>query len=224
VRFLWCALALAGVVLLVGPGVPAQSAAAAEPRAQAAGQPAARTYYATPGYWMLQNPQTRKEIELVPEQAEKLKQIADRYRQQLQELYAPLRDPDLSQEERRKLYRELGEKSRKLLEKTKQEIEGVLLPHQVEALKMIQLRMRAAALLRSPAVLERLGLTEEQKKKIQRNREELAEKLNELQKEYFEEILEILTPEQVEKLKQTFSAGGGRVIVAPQGGSRGRSQ
>lgn len=218
VRFLTRVLVLAGVVQLVSPDLQVEGGAGDELKTETVQQPRVQFYAALPGYWMLQNAETRKEIELVPEQAEKLEQIAQRYQQQLQDLYAPLRNRDISQEERTKLFRELSEKSNALLETTKKEIEAVLLPHQIEALKIIELRTRAAAYLRSPAVLERLGLTDEQKEKIRRNREELAEKLNQLQKEYFEEILQILTPEQIEKLKQPFS-GGGATVVGPQGAS-----
>jgi len=208
------ACAMAAGVLLCG-SVP-QVALAAEnaPKSETIRRPGRFLYYGVPGYWMLQNPEVRKEIELVPEQAGKLQQIAGKYRDQLQELYAPLRNRELSQEERSKLFRQLAEKSRALLEQTRKEAEAVLLPHQMEALRMIEFRTRASAYLRNPAVLERLGLTEKQKEKIRRNREELAEKVSELQKKYFDELLKILTPEQIEKLKQPF-AGGGRVISRP---------
>lgn len=169
-----------------------------------------------PGYWQLQNEQTRKEIELVPDQEEKLKEISKQYQEKLkgrqealQKLYAPLQNKDLSQEERTKLYKEMSEKAKESYKEYQddakwatEEVKKVLLPHQVQALEKSELRTRATWYLQSPWMLDRMDLTEEQKEKIKKNRAELAKKVHELEAASFEEVLKVLTPEQVEKFKQ----------------------
>jgi hypothetical protein len=60
--------------------------------------------------------------------------------------------------------------------------------------------------LQAPAVLERLGLSDQQKEKVKKNRSDLADKVYRLQKDSFEEVVKILTPEQLEKLKQPWGA------------------
>ena len=78
----------------------------------------------------------------------------------------------------------------------------MLRPEQLETLKTIELRTRIPSLLRSPRVIEDLGLSEEQKKKLRKNWEELSVKMQELQHESTQRDLRILTPKQHEKLKQ----------------------
>ncbi len=218
IAFVTRVLVLAGVVQLVGADVDAEGGAGVELKAQSV-KPAVARYFSAPGYWMLSQERVRKEIEIVPEQEEKIRQIAKDYQEQVQKLYAPLREKKLDPQERMKAYQGLREKYQKLQEEAKAQIDKVLLPHQLQALDMIQLRTRAAGLLHSSSMLDRLGLTEEQKEKIRKNRTELREKIHNLNEEAFKEVLEILTPEQIEKLKNPHQILGRPAVFYGQGGS-----
>jgi hypothetical protein len=88
-----------------------------------------------------------------------------------------------------------------------QRVRKILLPHQIKTLETAQLRMQIGNLLQYGPALERIGLTEQQKQRIQKNRADLAQKLHDLQREAFQEIMEVLTPEQVDMLKQPVNYG-----------------
>lgn len=205
------------VMVQVGEKVPAQPIVVQGRGGVGFGQAWGGGFF-LPGYWQLQNEQVRKEIELVPEQEEKLQKIAKQYQEKMrqyqekvQQIYAPLQNRDLSPEERTKLYKEMAEKAKQsqndYQEAAKwatEEAKKVLLPQQVKALEKIELRARAGMFLQSPWMLDRMGLSEQQKEKVKKNRAELAKKIHELEVQSFEEILKVLTPEQLEKIKQPW--------------------
>ena len=161
-------------------------------------------YYAVPGYWSLRTESVQKELNLSDEQKKKLKQITKSYYEQMRQ--GPQQDlakyRDMSPEERRKKYAEITEKRKQRLDAARKQTEAVLLPEQLEALKTIELRTRAPSLLRSPRVLEKLGLSEEQKQKLRKNQQDLTAKMQRLLHESAQKALQILTPKQLEKLKQ----------------------
>jgi hypothetical protein len=72
--------------------------------------------------------------------------------------------------------------------------------------------------LQSPELLDWLGLSAQQKQKVLTNRAELAEKIHQLDVRAFEDVIKILTPEQLEKLKRRACAPPGTLmpVWAPQ--------
>jgi len=117
---------------------------------------------------------------------------------------------EMSQEEREQRMAEVREK----MEKQRTEMEGkvkeILLPHQIKRLEQIQVQTRmrwagTSGALGSEELAEKLGITEEQREKLQAKQEEvqkkLAEKIAKARQEAQDEILSVLTPEQVKKIK-----------------------
>lgn len=81
------ALAVVAAVLtsvVVAPAMGAEEAKGGAPPAGIAYQPGPM-YYGLPGYYMLQQENVQTEIELVPEQKEKLQEIAKQYYEGMQE-------------------------------------------------------------------------------------------------------------------------------------------
>lgn len=186
-------------VQVIQPGL-GQGGAAAVGRGN---QPQMYQAFSLPGYWSLYEEATRKEIELTDEQEKQLREIAKQYMEKMQGLYSPeaWQKKDMTQEERMKLFNEMRTKSQELQTWAKAEADKVLLPHQIAAMEKINMRRMAAGVLMSPWALDRLGLSDEQKAKVKANRDELSKKVRKLEVEAFEELLEVLTPEQIEKLK-----------------------
>jgi hypothetical protein len=115
----------------------------------------------------------------------------------------------MSPEERRKKSEEIAAENKKRLDTLRKEIEGVLTPDQFLKLENVDLRLQASQLLLYTQVGEKLGLSEPQKDQLRKNREELAKKiaavqyqLRQLQEQAGKAALEVLTPEQVDKLKK----------------------
>jgi Spy/CpxP family protein refolding chaperone len=189
--------------VVVAPATAAEEPKAGAPAPRVMFQPGAM-YYGLPGYYMLQQENVQKEIELVPEQKAKLQEIAKKYYEGMQEDakidWAKVRE--LPAEEQKKKYEEIQQAYTKRAADVKKQVEDVLLPHQLQTLKKLENRTRAASLLYMPNVLEKIGVTEEQKKKMQQVREDIQKKMAQLQQETLDKTLEVLTPEQRKKLDE----------------------
>ena len=177
---------------------------------------------------LLRLEEVQKELELNDDQKAKLKEIGEKALARMKEAFSGMQGfRDLSADERRAKMAELGNKARQQAEELRKEIEGVLVPHQVERIKQIALqvavRTRGAAsvILDDREVQEALGLSEEQRGKLKAIRESMAEKLQKLfrergegdqqarrdqfqsvRKEAEQQVLEVVTPEQKEKFEK----------------------
>lgn len=205
-RWAAAALVVAAVLVVSAPVADAQTLQAVQ-----GGQGGVRymAMPAVPGFYMLRTPAYQKELELVDEQKKKLEEIAKAYGEELrtssQYDWSKLRD--MSAEERKAKYAEIRQQRTKLAGKYRQQIEEVLLPHQLQALKQINLRIRGPAMLHSPRVLDQLGFSEEQKEKLKSVREEMQKKMQEIQKEAMESTFELLTPKQQKQLEEMVEQG-----------------
>jgi Spy/CpxP family protein refolding chaperone len=162
------------------------------------------------GLWQLQNEAAQKELELVPDQVEKLKALGKKYYEDARAdagIWGDYRS--LTPEQQKAKYAEYQEKAKKRMADLRAEVDKILLPHQVSALKEINLRQTGGYMLMNPRTVETLGITEQQKAQIQKARDEMQEKSKQLQKEFMDKLMQVLTPEQKEKLKdQTMKAYG----------------
>jgi hypothetical protein len=191
------------LVLLIPQLAQAQAAGVARPGYQ---------YYSSAGQsvnWLF-NPQIQKELEVVPEQLEKLKQIRTEMYKKRSELYKSYREMDPS--ERQKKYSEM---SKTLGEEAEKKIKEVLLETQLDRLRQIMLQMKlrntygSASALAGDDVAKALGLTDEQVKQLrekeQKIRADMQKKTQEfykkLREEAREELLGVLSEEQRKKLE-----------------------
>ncbi len=151
----------------------------------------------------------QKEIGLTPEQKEKLLEIARKAAEQMKN--EPATDwakfRDLTPEEQRKVQKEVADRYAQRAEESKKQIEQVLTPKQIEQIKDMEFRQRAASMLYMPQVLQQIGLTDEQKQQLQKIREETQIKMTQLQRESQDRTLGVLTPEQAKKLREQSDKG-----------------
>lgn len=192
----------AAAILARGTPAPAQSSQAGVPVARQTVRP---LYPAIPGFYMLRAEHVQKELGLTDEQKKKLEELGKKYYEDMRQDWSGIRE--LSDEQRRAKYAKIREKNKKRTEALRQEIEKVLLPRQLQTLNQINLRSRGPYLLRSPQVLDRLKVSEEQKDQLRRLREKYEQELRELQKVSFEKTLEVLTPEQRKQLEEISTQG-----------------
>ena len=162
-----------------------------------------------PGYYQLGMPNVQKELELVPEQVEKLKEIGKKYYEQMRADQNVWKDwQKMTPEERKAKSAQIQESYKKRAEAVKAEIEKVLLPHQIKLIKEIDFRTRAPYSLQNPWTLQQLGISDQQKEKLQKIRDKMTEQYQELQKKALEDAMNVLTPEQKEKLKEQIHTRG----------------
>jgi hypothetical protein len=198
------------VVVLAGmvPWIPIRASHPAEPKKSET--PTLNPYdLPLPVYWILGRKDVREEIGLSPEQTQKLRDLSRKHLEGNKPLLDTGAWAKMSPEERRKKSEEIAAENKKRLDTLRKEIEGVLTPDQFLKLENVDLRLQASQLLLYTQVGEKLGLSEPQKDQLRKNREELAKKiaavqyqLRQLQEQAGKAALEVLTPEQVDKLKK----------------------
>jgi len=155
---------------------------------------------AIPGLEALASPHVQRELELVDEQKQQLRQVAHAFVQQMQQAMAEIQQ--LPMDERRERMAEMQQKMRKRAEDVRREVEKILVPEQMEILESFNRRARREAVLKNPQVLEQLGISEQQKKELRQVREEMQHRLRELENETLDKVFDVLTSEQADKLKE----------------------
>jgi hypothetical protein len=178
--------------------------------AQGGGRPVQPWVPQTQSLQWLMAPQIQKELEIVPEQKEKLDKINRESQTKLQEAYKAIND--VPPEERQARYYELLRESYESSEKQARE---VLLPIQIKRLQQIVLQMKLqqmqwgmAAAFTSDELAAELKITDEQRDEFQQKEKEVREEIQKKTQEFYkkmqdesrEKLLQVLTPEQKAKL------------------------
>jgi Spy/CpxP family protein refolding chaperone len=175
----------------------------AAPATRPGGAPAApANFLAVPGYWVLSMEGVQKEIGLTSEQKQKLKGVADQYQAAMRKKMEGLQD--LSREEQQS---RMEETARPLVQAAMKQVDAILTPEQLKSVQQTTFQLQAAQALAQPQVQEKLGLTTTQQRQLQSVYEQMREKMQQLQRDMAAKALEVLTPEQQQKLRQ--QAGGG---------------
>ncbi len=208
--------AIAAVSLALGQKEPASREALPAKPVAALGGGWGAPWYGVPGYAALASASVQKELGLSDEQKQKLQQIAEAFRKETQDAWRQEWEKirHLSPAEQQKHWaaqREtLARRGKERVAAVHKQVEAVLTPQQLAQLQEINFRNRAAAMLHNPGTLDRLAATRQQKEQLRKLREELQEKIYQLQRQSFEESFRLLTPEQQQKLREmaTREQGG----------------
>jgi|GEM_PF-7067926 len=165
-------------------------------------------WYGLPGFAALASASVQKELGLSEEQKHQLKHIADQYRKETQEAWRQEWEKirHLSPAEQQKHWAaqrdHLARRGKERVAAFRKKMEAVLTPQQLHQLREINFRNRAAAILNNPGTLERLKATPDQKERLRKLREELQEKIYQLQRQTFDESFQLLSPEQQQELRE----------------------
>ena len=148
-----------------------------------------------------------KELELIPEQLEKIQALNREYYDEYRKVYSNVRKPGepydaLAREE-------MAERQKALKEKLQEGLTKVLLPHQLERAKQVAFQMRtknSAYIFSDQGIQKLLDISPEQAKQLQTKASELQKEVQQQYKAALEEarkkLLAELTPEQLAKLEK----------------------
>ena len=172
--------------------------------------------------------EVQQELQLVDEQQEKVQAVSEemgnQMREELRDLFSQMQD--LSEEERQERFDEIRTRVEKLNAEMEKRLKKVLLPHQFDRLKQIDLQtriqQRGAAALTTGELAETLNLSDSQREKLEERaaevQQELQEQIRQLQVDARNKIFEVLTAEQRAKLETLM----GDQFDMPQGPGFGR--
>jgi Spy/CpxP family protein refolding chaperone len=178
---------------------------------------------------MLGRDDVKRDLEIVPDQEDKLRDLQEEMRDRMREQFEGLRD--LSDEERREAFTGIREKMEKITAEIDKDIDGILMPDQRAKLDQRVLaqsvQFGGAGALTNSTAARALGLTEDQRKKLEEKarevQEELQAKIEKLREDAEDEILAVLSPDQREKVKKLISerpeGGTGRGGRGGRGGN-----
>jgi Spy/CpxP family protein refolding chaperone len=184
---------------------------------------------------LVQSEEVQQEIELTDDQGAKLREIGDTVRDQVRSemsgMFEGMRD--LSDEERQARFGEIREKMEAITKDAEAQMQTVLLPHQFDRLKQIDVQSRlqrgGAGALTGGELAETLGLTDAQREQIEEKAEEvqkdLEAKISQLRVDARNQLLEVLTPEQKAKLQSMMGSDFAvpEQQFGPPGGRGGRN-
>lgn len=174
----------------------------------------------------------QQELQVVDEQREKLRVLADeargRVEQEMRGMFEEMRD--LGEEDRRARFDQIREKMDAMNAEFEKQLGEVLLPHQLDRLRQIDLQGRirrgGAQAITGGEIAKALNLTDEQREKLEKRaievQEELQAKIRELQADARKKMLDVLTPEQQAKLEKMM--GEQFEMPEPNFGGRGRGR
>jgi len=179
---------------------------------------------------LLDNEDVRKELEIVDEQVDKLTALRDKMREEMRSQFQGLRD--LSEDERRAKFEEMRTKMEERGKEMQKEVDDILLPQQRERLSQISLQQRLQRAgtvqgLTSGELAEQLGISDEQKAKMEEAAKEaekdLQKAIAKARAEAREKILSTLTPEQKDKIKKMLGSEFTMQNRFGQGGQGGQA-
>jgi hypothetical protein len=152
----------------------------------------------------------QSELNLVDEQIERFKEVQENFNERMTEVTKQMRSDDGKLNLDADVIERIRALSEEIKAQKKEEIEGLLLPEQLERLKQVTLQKKmsqqgAMSALRGKEVAEALGLDEEQLSSLREKSKELSARVQEeiaaAKEKARKELLDELTPDQQEKLK-----------------------
>jgi Spy/CpxP family protein refolding chaperone len=167
-------------------------------------------------FGLIQQQEVQQEIELSEDQQAELQTlgdtIRDEIRDEMQGMFQGMRD--LSDEEREAKFAEIRTRFEEINKDAESRMQKVLLPHQFDRLKQIDLQSRiqrgGAAALSEGELADTLGLSESQREQIREKSEQvqkdLNDKISQLRIEARNQLLDVLTTEQRAKLESMMGS------------------
>ncbi len=192
-----------------------------------------------PTLMLLQREEVREELDLFPDQEQALGKLREQAREEARGGgdidFRSIRDA--SPEKRREIFEKLAKQRQEAEKKMRKQLEEVLLPEQLKRLDQIGLQVQGVRALQTDEVAAALEITDAQKEQFEKHREEMGEKMRaimaagdrenmrekmqELQTENEKQMLAVLTDDQ----KSEFEAMKGEPFELTERrgfGQRGR--
>ena len=157
-------------------------------------------FLAIPGLAPLSMEAVQREIGLTPEQKQQLKTVSDGLAAAFQRFDKSL--SELSPEEQESRTKSFSDQATQLARNARRKAEAILTPRQLQAVEKIAFQLSAAGALSDPALQEKLGLSPEQRQRLNAVYEKAGEKMQQLQRDTATQVMQLLDEEQSAELKK----------------------
>jgi beta-lactamase regulating signal transducer with metallopeptidase domain len=162
---------------------------------------------AIPGFWLLRLDAVQDELALSAAQRRRLREIGHEYAEAVKENEAALREAEAQDGNPR--VEELRAGQREIAERVRRDVARLLRAEQLQRLADIEFRRRGPAALSRDPILAELRVSPRQKDELAAARRALQSGVRRLRQEAFARDLEVLTEEQMERLKSMYLPGYG---------------
>jgi hypothetical protein len=167
-------------------------------------QPGAGKYLAIPGLFPLSMTGVQREIGLTPDQRQQLKAVSDGYMATVQRLGKTFEQLDPS--EKPKQGRDFADQAAQAAQSAQRKAEAILNPQQLQTVKRIAFELSATGVLADPNLQEKIGLNADQRQRLARVYDQAAEKMQQLQRETSQQVMQVLDEEQAATLRQQMDS------------------
>ena len=160
----------------------------------------ASKFLVIPGLAPLSMEGVQHDIGLTPDQKQQLKAVSVAYlasRQQLDKSFE-----ELSPEEQHKQGKSFGEQAAQIAHNAQRKAQAILTPQQSQMVEKIAFQLSAAGALADPVLQEKLGLSPEQRQRLNAVYEQAAEKMQRLQRDTASQVMQLLDDDQAAELKK----------------------
>jgi Spy/CpxP family protein refolding chaperone len=181
------------------------SVSAQPPRNPPPGRPAAPTastgkFLMIPGMAPLSMEAVQRDIGLTPEQRQRLKAISDGFSASINQLSKSMEGVPPEEQERRG--KEANDRAAQLARNAQHQAETILSPQQLKVVQKIAFELSAAGALSDPSLQDKLGLSPEQRRRLNAVYEKAGEKMQQLQRDTASQVMELLDDDQAAALKR----------------------
>ena len=172
----------------------------------AAGPSAASSskFLTIPGLVPLSMEGVQRDIGLTPEQRQQLKAVSDGYVASMQQLGKSF--SEFSPEEQQKRAKDINDQVAQLARNAQRKAEAILTPQQLRMVEKIAFQLSAAGALSDPGLQEKLGLSPQQRQRLNAVYEQAGEKMQQLQRDTATQVMQLLDEEQSAELKKQIDA------------------
>ena len=161
-------------------------------------------FLAIPGLAPLSMEGVRREIGLTPEQKQQLMAVSAGYMASVQQLAKSFHE--FSREEQQTRAKDVNDQVAQLARSAQRKAEAILTPQQLQTVEKVAFQLSAAGALSDPAMQEKLGLSAEQRQRLNTLYEQAGEKLQQLQRETAAQVIQLLDKEQTAELKKQIDS------------------
>jgi vacuolar-type H+-ATPase subunit H len=153
-----------------------------------------------PGMVALSMESVQREIGLTPDQRQKLKAASDGFSASINQLNKSMEG--LSQEEQESRGKEASERAAQFARSAQRKAEAILSPEQLKVVQRVGFELSAAGALADPNLQEKLGLSPEQRRRLNSVYERAGEKMQQLQRDTASQVIQLLDEDQAAALKR----------------------